>query len=91
MGGIINDKVYYLIKHHYHAENELPADFPDYLLPMHSFFGLIDGLSAGITRRGSKVTMKINGTRIYVKEESSFPSYNHEIVIDIYNGVLNQP
>jgi hypothetical protein len=81
----INDKVYYLIKHH-HAENELPADFPDYLLPMHRFFRLIDGLSAGITRRGSKVTMKINGTRIYVKEESSFPSYNQEIETDIYTG-----
>jgi len=81
----INDKVYYLIKYH-HTENELPADFPDYLLPMHRFFRLIDGLSAGITRRGSKVTMKINGTRIYVKEESDFPSYNQEIEIDIYTG-----
>ncbi|MBA1336084.1 MAG: hypothetical protein HPY66_2043 [Firmicutes bacterium] len=82
----INDKVYYLIKHHHNAENELPADFPDYLLPMHRFFRLIDGLSAGITRRGSKVTMKINGTRIYVKEESSFLSYNQEIETDIYTG-----
>ncbi|WP_422443655.1 HD domain-containing protein [Thermoanaerobacterium sp. DL9XJH110] len=82
----INDKVYYLIKYHHHTENELPADFPDYLLPMHRFFRLIDGLSAGITRRGSKVSMKVKGTRIYVKEESSFPSYNQEIEMDIYMG-----
>jgi HD-GYP domain-containing protein (c-di-GMP phosphodiesterase class II) len=82
----INDKVYYLIKYHHYPENELPPDFPDHLLPMHRFFRLIDGLSAGITRRGSKVVMKVKGTRIYVKEESSFPSYNQEIEMDIYTG-----
>jgi hypothetical protein len=78
-----------MIKYHHHAENELPADFPDYLLPMHRFFRLIDGLSAGITRRGSKVVMKVKGTRIYVKEESSFPSYNQEIEMDIYTGFFD--
>jgi len=82
----IDDKVYLLIKYHHHQETELPDDFPDYLLPMHRFFRLIDGLSAGITRRGSRVSMKVNGTRIYVKEESSFPPYNQEIETDIYTG-----
>lgn len=85
----INDKVYYLIKYHHYPENELPLDFPDHLLPMHRFFRLIDGLSAGITRRGSKVVMKVKGTRIYVKEESSFPSYNQEIEMDIYTGFFD--
>ncbi|SFE45320.1 HD domain-containing protein [Thermoanaerobacter thermohydrosulfuricus] len=85
----IDDKVYYLIKYHHHLENELPSDFPEVLLPMYRFFRLIDGLSAGITRRGSKVLMKINGTRIYVKEESSFRSYNQEIEMDIYTGFFN--
>jgi hypothetical protein len=82
----IDDKVYYLIKYHHHVENELPSDFPQYLLPMYRFFRLIDGLSAGITRRGSKVAMKVKGTRIHVKEESSFPTYNQEIEMDIYTG-----
>lgn len=82
----IEDKVYYLIKYHHHVENELPPEFPEYLLPMYRFFRLIDGLSAGITRRGSKVTMKVRETRIYVKEESSFPSYNQEIEMDVYTG-----
>ncbi|MCM8900742.1 HD domain-containing protein [Caldicoprobacter algeriensis] len=82
----INDEVYYLIRYHHHAENELPADFPDYLLVMHRFFRLIDGLSAGITRRGSKVKMKIKGTKILVREQSNFPSYNQEIEMDIYTG-----
>ncbi|MCF6096982.1 HD domain-containing protein [Thermovorax subterraneus] len=82
----IDDKVYYLIKYHHHEENELPSDFPQYLLPMYRFFRLIDGFSAGITRRGSKVEMKISGTKVYVKEESSFPTYNQEIEMDIYTG-----
>ncbi|SHM56906.1 CBS domain-containing protein [Caldanaerovirga acetigignens] len=82
----IDDKVYYLIKFHHHEENELPSDFPKYLLPMYRFFRLIDGLSAGITRRGSRVTMKVRGTKIHVREESSFPAYNQEIEMDIYTG-----
>ncbi|MBM7581528.1 hypothetical protein JOD02_000351 [Caldicoprobacter guelmensis] len=82
----INDEVYYLIKYHHHGENELPADFPDYLLVMHRFFRLIDGLSAGITRRGSMVKMRIKGTKIHVREESSFPAYNQEFEMDIYTG-----
>jgi len=34
----------------------------------------------------SEVKMKINGTRIYFKEESSLQSYNQEIETDIYTG-----
>lgn len=82
----ISDDEYYLIKYHHHLESELPDDFPSYLLPMYRFFRLIDGLSAGITRRGSRVTMKVNNTRIYVKEESTFPSFNQEIELDVYTG-----
>lgn len=85
----IDDKVYYLIKYHHHIDRELPPDFPEALLPMYRFFRLVDGLSAGITRRGSKVLMKINGTKIFVKEESNFPSYNQEIEMDIYSGFFN--
>lgn len=82
----IDEKVYNLIKFHHHEESELPKDFPEYLLPMYRFFRLIDGLSAGITRRGSKASMTIKGTKIFVKEESNFPDYNQEIEMDIYTG-----
>jgi len=86
----INDNVYYLIKYHHHEEKELPKDFPDYLLPMYRFFRLIDGLSAGITRRGSSVKMRINGSRIYVEEKSNFPLYNQRIEIDLYSGYFKK-
>ncbi|MDI3548778.1 MAG: hypothetical protein PWR10_2430 [Halanaerobiales bacterium] len=82
----VKDNVYYLIKYHHHDEKELPNDFPDFLLPMFRFFRLIDGLSAGITRRGSNVKMKVNDTRICVAEKSNFPLYNRRVEIDLYSG-----
>jgi len=86
----IDDNVYYLIKYHHHEEKELPKDFPDYLLPMYRFFRLIDGLSAGITRRGSNVKIRINGSRVYVEEKSNFPLYNQKIEIDLYSGYFKK-
>jgi len=86
----VDNKVYYLIKYHHHEEKELPKDFPDYLLPMYRFFKLIDGLSAGITRRGSDVKMRINGSRICVEEKSSFPLYNQRIEMDLYSGYFKK-
>lgn len=75
-----------MIKYHHHDEKELPNDFPDFLLPMFRFFRLIDGLSAGITRRGANVKMKVNDTRICVEEKSNFPLYNRRVEIDLYSG-----
>lgn len=83
-----SDDVYLLIKYHHHEESELPEEFPEYLLPMFRFFRLIDGLSAGITRRGSRVAMRIEGTRIRLREESSFPAYNRQAEMDVYTGVF---
>lgn len=82
------DEIYLLIKYHHHEESDLPDEFPEYLLPMYRFFRLIDGLSAGITRRGSRVTMRISNTRIHVREESSFPDYNRELETDVYKGTF---
>ncbi|MGB9791542.1 MAG: HD domain-containing protein [Thermacetogeniaceae bacterium] len=81
-----SDDVYTLIKYHHHEEKDLPDEFPEYLLPMYRFFRMIDGLSAGITRRGSRVVMKIDSTRIRVREESTFPDYNREVEMDVYSG-----
>jgi len=85
----IDTNIYYLIKYHHHIENELPSDFPKFLLPMYRFFRLIDGLSAGITRRGSNISMRIRDTRIFVKEESNFPLYNQKLEMDVYTGFLD--
>lgn len=82
-----------LIKYHHHEERELPSDFPSHLLPMHRLFWLLDGLSAGITRRGSKVNMTVIGTLIQVKEESPHPAYNRCLKLDLCSGKveLNSP
>ncbi|MGB9662314.1 MAG: HD domain-containing protein, partial [Moorellaceae bacterium] len=64
-----------LIKYHHHEESELPPEFPEYLLPMYRLFRLLDGLSAGITRRGAKVKIAIKGSLILVEERSPVPQY----------------
>lgn len=81
--GVVN-----LIKYHHHAESALPPDFPPYLLPMFRFFQLVDGLSAGITRRGSQVTMEIRGSTVRVEERSSVPQYNRALTLDLYTGAV---
>ncbi len=79
VGDVVNPKEVF-------EKGDLPEEFPEYLLPMYRFFRLIDGLSAGITRRGSRVVMRVEGTRIRVREESSFPDYNREAELDVYTG-----
>jgi|GEM_PF-1931881 len=79
----LGENVVQLIKYHHHNEDELPIDFPDGLLPMYRLFRLLDGLSAGITRRGSYVNLTVRGTIIQVKEESVHPAYNRCIEIDL--------
>ncbi|PRR75749.1 HD domain-containing protein [Neomoorella humiferrea] len=82
----IDERTVNLIKYHHHEENDLPAEYPLYLLPMYRLFRLLDGLSAGITRRGSRVKLTTNGTLISVREESSFPLYNQHLELDLYSG-----
>jgi hypothetical protein len=60
-----------LVRYHHHDESELPADFPVSLLPMLRIVRLVDGLSAGITRRGAEINLTIEETSIIVYEKSS--------------------
>lgn len=83
----LEEDIIWLIKYHHHEEWELPADFPHKLLPMYRLFRLLDGLSAGITRRDSKVTLKVKGTVVEVKEESIHPSYNRCLEMDLRSGI----
>lgn len=82
----IDERTVSLIQYHHHEENDLPEDYPLYLLPMYRLFRLLDGLSAGITRRGSQVKLTTSGTLINVREESSFPLYNRHLELDLYSG-----
>jgi hypothetical protein len=87
----LNAEVVTLIKYHHHEEEELPPDFPEHLLPMYRFFRLVDGLSAGITRRAATVTMSVEGSKVAVKETNPVPAYNRSIVLDLYTGKVLTP
>ncbi|HHW02155.1 MAG TPA: HD domain-containing protein [Thermoanaerobacterales bacterium] len=82
----LGENLVYLIRYHHHREDELPADFPRSLLPMHRLFRLLDGLSAGISRRGSRVNLTVRGTVVQVREESAHPTYNRCLELDLYSG-----
>lgn len=74
------------IKYHHHQDEELPPDFPPGLLPMHRLFRLLDGLSAGITRRGSRVSLTVKAAVVQVREESTHPAYNRSLELDLRLG-----
>lgn len=80
------DDVVTLIRYHHHEEHELPASFPKYLLPMYRLLRLVDGLSAGITRRRAKIKIQANGTKITVEERNGHPSFHRTRMIDIFTG-----
>lgn len=75
-----------LIRYHHHNENELPADFPTHLLPSYRLLRLVDGLSAGITRRESQMTCDVSGTKVMVHEHSKDSRFNRSFSLDIYTG-----
>ncbi|KUK31701.1 MAG: HD domain protein [Thermoanaerobacterales bacterium 50_218] len=80
------ESVVFLIKYHHHEEEELPPYFPSGLLPMHRLFRLLDGLSAGLTRRGSRVNLTVKGTVVQVREESTHPAYDRYLELDLCSG-----
>lgn len=75
-----------LIRYHHHRENELPADFPSHLLPMFRLIKIIDGLSAGLTRRDARVGFRVNGARLTILEHNGHALYNRTIEVDLYTG-----
>lgn len=82
----LNRDTVLLIKYHHHEEGELPSEFPEYLLPMYRLFRLLDGLSAGITRRGARVRISVQGTKIFVEENNPVPKYDGAYAFDLYMG-----
>lgn len=86
----ITNEIYYLIKYHHHSEEELPSEFPQYLLPMYRLFRIIDGMSAGLTRRGSAVNFELYGSELYIKEHSKHPKYKKFYSLDLYKPESKQ-
>lgn len=75
-----------LIRYHHHTEAELPGDFPTHLLPMFRLLRIIDGLSAGLTRRDARIGFRVNGSRLTVLEHNGHPGYDRTIEVDLYTG-----
>ncbi|MCL4464055.1 MAG: CBS domain-containing protein [Firmicutes bacterium] len=75
-----------LIRYHHHSEEQLPADFPSHLLPMLRLLQIIDGLSAGLTRRNGRIGFRVNGSRVTIVENNAHPVYNRTIEVDLYTG-----
>ncbi|MBS3898078.1 MAG: CBS domain-containing protein [Dethiobacter sp.] len=75
-----------LIRYHHHSAEQLPADFPSHLLPMLRLLQIIDGLSAGLTRRNGRIGFRVNGSRVTIVENNAHPAYNRTIEVDLYTG-----
>ena len=75
-----------IIKYHHHEEKGLPKDFPSSLLPQLRLFKVLDGLSAGMTRRNASIHVGFEGGWLYISEKSSTPEYAGSYAINLYNG-----
>lgn len=82
----ISTDVINLVQFHHHGEDELPEDFPAQLLPMLRLVKLIDGLSAGLTRKNTELGSMVEGSKIIVFEKNSHPRYNGIQEVDILSG-----
>lgn len=75
-----------LIRYHHHGEEQLPPDFPSHLLPMFRLLQIIDGLSAGLTRRNCRIGFRVNGSRVTIVESNAHPAYSRTMEVDLYSG-----
>lgn len=76
-----------LIRYHHTPEANLPPDFPDPLRPMFRIFKLVDGLSAGLTRRAARHDpFVLDGSRLEVREHNTDARYDRAYRLWLYNG-----
>lgn len=76
-----------LVRYHHTQESALPETFPAALKPMWRLFRLIDGLSAGITRREATVApIALNGTLLTIEERNVDQRYHRAYTLSIYSG-----
>lgn len=83
----VSSDVEWLIRYHHTDDPDLPDDFPGALKPMWRLLRLVDGLSAGMTRRGAKVSpISRNGTTLTIQEDNQDQRYHRTYAISIYSG-----
>ena len=84
--GVSSDAAW-LIRHHHTPRAEIPADFPPTLLPMWHLLKLVDGLSAGLTRRAAhRDPFTLQGSRLTVGERNRDARYHRRYMLSIYTG-----
>ncbi len=67
----VSPDVEWLVRYHHTPEEDLPETFPAALKPMWRLLRIVDGLSAGMTRRQAKIApITRNGTTLTICEES---------------------
>jgi PAS domain-containing protein len=80
----------WLIRYHHTAELDLPAEFPSALKPMWRLFQLVDGLSAGITRRQATVApITLDGTTLTIRETNRDKRYDRTFTLSVYSGAAH--
>jgi PAS domain-containing protein len=77
----------WLIRHHHTPESALPADFPSVLRPMLRIMKVVDGLSAGLTRRTATCDpFVLQGSTLIVGERNQDARYHRRYALAIYRG-----
>lgn len=75
-----------IIRYHHHEEKELPQEFPSHLLPQLRLFKILDGLSAGMTRRNASVKVGFDSGWVYISERNLVPQYAGSYALNLYSG-----
>lgn len=84
----VSSDVEWLIRMHHTAESDLPPAFPAALKPMWRLIRLVDGLSAGITRRRAQLDpLVLEGSTLLIHERNQDARYHRHYRVAIYSGV----
>jgi PAS domain-containing protein len=87
----VSSDVAWLIRYHHTAEPDLPEEFPAALKPMWRIFMLVDGLSAGITRRQATVApITLDGTTLTIRETNRDKRYHRAFTLSVYSGASRE-
>lgn len=86
----VSESVVDLICYHHHEESELPAAFPQHLLPMYRLFRLLDSLSLEMTRYSLQVKLSVKETKVIAQEYALVPEYIRRVVLDLYTGEMRR-
>lgn len=83
----VGQDVELLIRHHHTPVDKLPSQFPASLVPMLRIMKLVDGLSAGLTRRLATVgPFQLSGSTLTIHEHNRDARYHRCYQLAIFSG-----